>query len=115
MRQGQWETVSEAENPFKTKMRIATNGDLEVEYDQTNMSEVLDINVALQNADRGTSSLWSGRDYVHAARIPNEVLHQWMREGVNFFRWNEQDRARVMQKLNDADFSKLRTDTGCRI
>lgn len=106
----QWETVSTPENPFKTKMRISSNGSLEVEYDQTNMSEVLDVNVALQNADSHTSSLWNDREAVHVARIPEEVIHQWHREGINFYRWNEQDRARVMAKLNDGDFAKLRTD-----
>jgi hypothetical protein len=110
-----WETVSDDGNPFRTRVRVNTVGDVEVEYDQTNMREVLDVNVALQNAERPSSSLWGGRDHVHVARIPEELIHAWSREGINFYRWNEQDKARVMAKLNDPDFQRLRTDRARRI
>lgn len=104
-----WTTISQ-EGGFKTKMRVRSNQTFEVEYDQSDMQEILDVNVALQNADRRTSSLWNGRDAVHVATIPNELIVKWMREGINFYRGNEDDRARVLQKLNDRDYCHLRVD-----
>ena len=94
-----WETVSAPGNPFKITTRVAANGDIETEYNQTNMSEILQVNTALQNEEKRSSALWNGRDHVHVARIPEEIIHGWAREGINFYRWNEQDRARVRSKV----------------
>lgn len=112
----EWRDItSSPDNPFKTKMRVSSNGLVDLEYTQTNMNEVLEVNTALQNEEKRSSALWGGRDHVHVARIPEEVIHQWHREGINIYRWNEEDRARAMSKLNDPSFSKFRTDGNARL
>jgi len=107
-----WQTISDPGSALRTRIRINPNGSMEEEYHQTNMTEILEVNMALKNADRRTTSLWNGREHAHVARIPEELITKWMREGINFYRWNDEDKARVMKKLNDGGYNKLRTAGG---
>ena len=44
----------------------------------------------------------------HVASIPNIVIEQWIKEGINLFK--KEDWGRVKKKLNDPDYKYLRTD-----
>lgn len=48
------------------------------------------------------------------AEIPNIVVEQWLKEGINIFDRN--DAKKVQQKLNSNEFAYLRTSTGkCKV
>lgn len=48
------------------------------------------------------------------AEIPNIVVEQWLKEGINIF--NRDDAKKVQQKLNSNEFAYLRTSTGkCKV
>lgn len=48
------------------------------------------------------------------AEIPNIVVEQWLKEGINIF--NRNDAKKVQQKLNSNEFAYLRTSTGkCKV
>jgi len=100
---------------MRTKARI--NGDdtmtIRHEQDPAHVAEVLSMNVALNNRDRRSTSLWDNRNFVHVARIPEELIIRWqIEEGINFYRCNEDDRARLFAKLNDSEYRQLRTGPG---
>jgi hypothetical protein len=108
-----WQTISDAGNPYKTKMKIEPNGGVTVENEQTNMSEILKVNRALSTRDRKSSSLFGGENKVLVARIPEIYIERWLREeGLNFYRLNEEDKARLFAKLNDPEWSGFRTAPG---
>ena len=108
----EWLPLSEG-NPFSTKMKVHTNGTFTIKNEQENMTEILEVNRALLNHDKRTTSLWGDRTHVHVARIPEELIVKWyVEEGINFYRCNDEDRARLLAKLNDADYSKLRVAGG---
>jgi hypothetical protein len=44
------------------------------------------------------------------ASIPNWVVEQWMREGINIFK--DEDWPKIKAKLNDPDYKFLRTSPG---
>lgn len=46
------------------------------------------------------------------ARIPNIVAEQWMREGVNVFSNDPEQKRKVAQKLNSNEYAYLRTYPG---
>ena len=46
------------------------------------------------------------------ADIPMIVVEQWMKEGVNLFSTDREQRKKVRQKLNSNEFSHLRTYPG---
>ena len=69
---------------------------------------ILEHNKALANADdRG----WSpSREWRRVATIPNVVVEQWMREGINVYDPN--DEKKVVERLNDPAWRYLRTAPG---
>ena len=90
-----------------------SEGKVVFEASQPNIQDCIDLNVAWRNADRSTTSLWNGGEYVKVASIPLVLLEKWRNEeGIDFLRWNDDDKARVMQKLNDGNYGKLRTAPG---
>jgi hypothetical protein len=46
----------------------------------------------------------------HVASIPNIIIEQWLKEGINIFQKEGWERAK--KKLNDPDYRYLRTDLG---
>jgi hypothetical protein len=77
------------------------------------MTDCLSLNKAFLNTDRASSSLWNGGDYVKVASIPLEIIERWYKEdGINFYRANDEDKARLIKKLNDGEYNKLRTAPG---
>lgn len=84
-----------------------------IRTDQPNMVDCLSLNKAFLNTERASSSLWNGGDYVRVASIPLEIIEMWYKdEGINFYRANDEDKARLLKKLNDGEYNKLRTAPG---
>lgn len=100
---------------LRTKARVNADNTVTVrqEQDPAHVAEVLEMNAALNNRDRRSTSLWDKQKFVHVARIPEELINKWQQEeGINFFRCNDEDRARLFAKLNDSDYKRLRTAPG---
>ncbi len=73
--------------------------------------EVLQWNKALLNAERSSSSLWGGSSWVRVASVPLILLEKWWREeGLNYN--DADDWAKIVGKLNNSDYSGLRTAPG---
>ena len=107
-----WQTISEG-NPFSTKIKVHTNGTFTIKNEQENMTEILEVNKALANREKRSTSLWGNQTHVHVARIPEELIMKWwVEEEINFYRCNDEDRARLLAKLNDSDYSALRVAGG---
>lgn len=68
----------------------------------------LDANKAAFN-ESPEHGRWKG-DFHHAARIPNVIVEQWLKEGINVFR--KEDWPKVRAKLNSNEFRYLRTKPG---
>lgn len=73
-------------------------------------TEILDWNRALFNAERASSALWDGRTMVKVASIPNILIEQWRKKGLNFY--HKDDRARILAMLSTNEYSGLRTAPG---
>lgn len=113
-----WEDVSLPDSAVRRRMRLNTDAgkhriEMQTEQDCT---ELLSLNTAMKNADNSSGSLWDGRSMVKVAEIPLALLEKWRtEEGIDFLRWNDEDKARLMRKIRDPDvgeFSKLRTSPG---
>ena len=108
-----WKTISDPGNPYRTRMKIEPTGGISIKTDQTNMAEIIEVNKALATRDRKSSSLFGGESKVLVARIPEMFIEKWLREeGLNFYRLNDEDKARLFAKLNDPAWSGFRTAPG---
>ena len=67
----------------------------------------LDDNIRRQNDGDGYSP---SRDFWHVGHIPNIVIEQWMKEGLNIY--NDAHWPAIRRRLNDLDWRKLRTSLG---
>jgi hypothetical protein len=95
-------------------MRLNMSGKPTVEFrSEQDVTDILDINQALYNQDNFSGSLWDGNSMVLVAQIPYITLDQWAQEDdINFMRWNEEDKAKIIKRLNDPSWKKLRTAPG---
>jgi hypothetical protein len=108
-----WQTISDPISPYKTKVRIEAGGKMVVRTEQENISEILQVNRALATRERKSTSLFGGENKVLVARIPEIFIERWLREeNLNFYRLNEEDKARLFAKLNDSEWSGFRTAPG---
>ncbi len=80
---------------------------LVVEERIQDVEPVLERNKALLTHDDGYSP---SRDMKRIASVPNIVIEQWLKEGVNVFDPNCE--AEVMRRLNSSDWAHLRTSGG---
>jgi len=111
-----WEDVSAQDSEVVRKIRINTldnaNHSIE-EHVAQDCTEVLEMNAALRNRDNFSGSLWAGRSWVQVAQIPFAVLEKWMiEEDIDFYRWNDEDKARIVRRLISNEWSGLRTAPG---
>ena len=110
-----WQSLTnDPSDPMKRKMKWdSVEKRMTIVTEQENLQESLTMNKAFLNAERKSSALWNGSDYVKVASIPYEVLEKWyFEEGINFWRQSEEDKARISKKLNDGEYSYLRTAPG---
>ncbi len=71
---------------------------------------ILDNNRELSNPGLSGDGYSPSRELRRVASIPNIVIEQWLMEGINICR--EADWPKVKRRLNDGEWSKLRTSTG---
>ena len=109
-----WEDVSLKDSGIVRRMRINPHGKKPIEWHVVqDCTEVLELNKALLNEDNFSGSLWNGSDWVRVAQIPLALLEKWMIEDdINFYRWNDDDKARIIRRLNDPEWRGLRTARG---
>jgi len=109
-----WEDISTPGTGVSRKMRLNTHGKHTIEFSvEQECEEILDINKALRNVDNSSGSLWNGQEWVRVAQIPVALIEKWAKEeDINFYRWNDEDKARIMRRLNDNSWSDLRTAPG---
>ncbi len=109
-----WEDISTPGYGIARHMRLNTTGKHSIEYKvEQDCEEILEINKALRNEDNFSGSLWAGRDYVHVAQIPLAMIEKWaIEDDINLLRWNDEDKAKIMRRLNDNEWSGLRTAPG---
>lgn len=72
--------------------------------------DILAWNRALYNAERSSSSLWGGRNYVKVASIPNAVIEHWHQQGVSIY--TPDGRAKILAWLSSNEYSNFRTAPG---
>ena len=94
---------------MKTKMHLDRNGRIQYERSQ-DVNPILDLNKYEANNDAGAKTRFG----VKAASIPNIVIEQWMREGIDVFNYGRcpVTTKRIKDKLNSNEFKYLRTNTG---
>lgn len=109
-----WETLASAPNdPLKRKMHWDDMEKTMTFVAEQDVTEILTMNKAFLNADRNSTSLWGSGEYVKVASIPEAVLERWYHEeGIDFWRQSEEDKARIVRKLNDGEYSHFRTAPG---
>ncbi len=114
MSTSEWEILSDPGDSIRRGIRMTDSGRGTIEFrSEQDCTDILEINQAFRNQDNSSGSLWHGKDWVRVAQIPFIVLDKWAQEeDINFLRWNEEDKAKIMRRLNDSEWSKLRTAPG---
>lgn len=109
-----WEDFTFPGSSLRRRIKLdETENTIVVESDQLNMTEVLQFNAALRNAERKSSSLWNGEEYVRVASIPLEVVEGWRKEhGIDMLSGDPDMVAKGLSLLDDNDYVKLRTADG---
>jgi len=69
---------------------------------------IIERNKALANTEHG--QIGRKQCWWHAASIPNVVIAQWLKEGVNFY--DKEHWPAVKRKLNSPEYRYLRTGSG---
>lgn len=100
---------------FEIKTEIkANNGELTV-YREQDVEPVLNANRAALNEVTSWRPFGSGRKDVSirkVADIPNIVVEQWLKEGLNIFSPDPDMQKKFRQKLNSPEWRYLRTFPG---
>jgi hypothetical protein len=109
-----WEDISTPDSLVKRQMRLNTDGRHSIEFkSEQDCSDILALNAAFANRDNASGSLWDGRSMVKVASIPLALIEKWQKEeDIDFMRFNDEDRVKLLAKLNDPQFKKLRTAPG---
>lgn len=99
-------------NDIKTAIKCR-NGELVVHRVQ-NVEPYLEDNIAEYNShsDYRPYAKKSRSHLRKIADIPNIVVEQWLKEGVNIFSADPDMQRKVRRKLDDYTFKKLRTMPG---
>lgn len=108
---GKWEDFTFANSPMRRQIKIE-GPNITTRVVQDNIVECLDKNMAEHNEyTDGKFNDPSG--YTKVASIPMWLLEKWKaEEDIDWYRWNEDDKVRILQKLNDVEYLKLRTRKG---
>lgn len=89
-----------------TKLHVS-NGDVTIERVQ-DVEPILEANKAEMNS-HGDYTKFNG-DMHKVASVPNVIIEQWIKEGINVFDPNHA--AAVKRKLNSPEYAYLRTMRG---
>lgn len=74
-----------------------------------------DVEAGIEHAKRAASGDRVGpgsRDMRHVAHVPPLIALQWLDEGIDVFSDDPEQKLKVRQRLNDADWQWLRTGGG---
>jgi len=110
-----WEDFTFPGSPIKRQIGLdMTEHKIVTRSWQPNINECLEQNEKEYNATVDGPFNRNGPDgWTKVASIPLWLLEQWrLEEGIDFYRFNEEDKAKLMKKLNDRDYLKLRTAKG---
>lgn len=92
-----------------TGIEIDESSDKLVIHTRQEVSAILDHNKAFKNS--GLDGYTPSRDMRHVASIPPIILDKWLKEeGIRW--WDSADTPKLMSKLDDPDWSHLRTSVG---
>lgn len=87
----------------------ASTDTTELYYDQE-VDDILELNKAMAN-DEDYSKNGIKQGWWHIGSIPASLIMKWrVEEGIDVY--NKDHTKRVLAKLNDADFSRLKTTSG---
>lgn len=80
--------------------------------EEQDIQAMLEDNKRIYNATDHKSfrSVLRKKNIWRAAFIPNIVVEQWMREGINVFK--DEDWPKIRKRLNDPEYLHLRTSPG---
>lgn len=90
--------------PIERKLHYNEDGDRLIIESIQDVEPVLNRNRELQKDKSKTR----GKEMWWVASIPNIVIEQWMKEGINIFK--KEDWPKVKARLNDPNYRYLRTD-----
>jgi hypothetical protein len=76
------------------------------------ITKQLDLNVTKSN-DPDYWRQGVKANFAHYGHIPNIIIEQWLKEGINVY--DPAHTARVLRKMNDPDFKKLKTTTAVEL
>lgn len=101
-----WRPLS-ASHGRRTRVQFQPDGSFIIHSEQ-NVDAILDHNKALRGQDdRGYIGDGTFR---RVASIPNVITHEWLKDGLDIYSGDCQDR--LAKKLNDPDNAYLRTAPG---
>ena len=91
---------------MQTKLYVDNQGLIQYERTQ-NVDNILDYNKHEINTDSSAKTKFARK----TASVPNIVIEQWMKEGINPFLYGvcPETTKRIKQKLNDRENLHLRT------
>ncbi len=75
-----------------------------------NVEPILERNKALANSEHQAKGIKN--NWWHHATIPNVVIEQWLKEGVDIFSTEPEQKKKVRRKLRDPEYRYLRTGSG---
>lgn len=104
-----------SENSFDIKTEIKANNGVLTVYREQDVEPVLNANRAAFNEAPSWRPWGSGRKDVSmrmVADIPNIVVEQWLKEGINIFSPDPDMQKKFRKKLNDPEWRYLRTYPG---
>ncbi len=84
---------------------------------QLTVNRIQDVEPILEANKAALREAPSWRPYAddnlrHVARIPNVVVEQWMKEGINIFDPSPEMQRKIAAKLNSNEYADLRTYPG---
>lgn len=110
-----WEDISLPGSAMRRQIGLdTTDHKIVTRVRQDNIQEILDQNQRMRNDHTDGQFNRNGPDgWTMVAQIPLWLLEKWrVEEGIDYYRWNEDDKARIMRKLNDTEYLALRTSKG---
>lgn len=107
-RREDFETFTPSPSGILTRLLYDETEERVVVHRRQDVEPILERNKALYNDD---AKGWSPtREWRYVAHIPNIVVEQWMKEGINVYDPN--DEKKVIERLNDPAWRYLRTAPG---
>lgn len=92
---------------FDPMTGIVTTYDYSYSDDVLVTERIQDVEPIIEDNKRIMREVKPGKDFRLAASIPNIVIEQWLKEGINVYK--REDWPAVRRRLNDPEYQYLRT------